>query len=63
MADSMSGDVHGGSISNPIVTAVLAILKIVPFGLAVEVDKRILINNECAFLHIGCVRPMKLTEK
>jgi hypothetical protein len=54
---------HVGSISNPIATTVLTILKIVPFGLAVKVDKRFFIENEYALLGIGCVRIMKLMEK
>ena len=39
----MAGDMicagHGGSISDPVATAVSVVLKCVPFGMAVEVNK------------------------
>ena len=53
---------HGGSISDPVATAVSKTLKCVPFGMAVEVDKGFLIENECALLGINSVRPMKLLD-
>ena len=62
MADTMIGTGHGGSISDPIATAVSAILKCIPFGMAVEVDKGFLIENECALLGISCVRPMNMID-
>ena len=58
----MIGTSHGGSISNPIATAVSTVLDIVPHGMSVEVDKGFLIENECALLGIGCVRPMKMID-
>jgi hypothetical protein len=63
MADDMIGAGHGVLISNPVVTAVSVVLKYVPFGMAVEVDKGFLIENECALLGINCIRPMKLVDK
>ena len=60
VADSMIGVGHGGSISDPVATAVATILESLPFGTAVEVDKGFLIENECAMLGVMCVRPMKL---
>ena len=59
VADPMIGAGHGGSISDPVATAVSTILESVPFGMAVEVDKGFLIENECALLGIVCIRPMK----
>ena len=58
--DPMVGDGHGGSISDPVATAVSTILDELPFGTAVEVDKGFPIENECALQGIKCVRPMKL---
>jgi hypothetical protein len=63
MAGDIIGAGHGGSISDPVATAVSDVLKCVPFGMAVEVDKGFLIENECALLGINCVRPMKLVDK
>ena len=62
VADDMIGAGHGGSISDPVATAVYKTLKCVPFGMAVKVDKDFLIENECALLGISCVRPMKLLD-
>ena len=59
VADPMIGVGHGGSISDPVATAVATILESVPFGMAVEVDKGFLIENQCARLGIICIRPMK----
>ena len=53
---------HGGSISDPVATAVSTILENIPFGMAVEVDKGFLIENACALLGIVSIRPMKLLE-
>ena len=63
VADSMIGVGHGGSISNPVATAVSTILDSVPFGMAVEVDKGFLIDNQCALLGIDCIRPIKFLNK
>jgi hypothetical protein len=57
--DSIS-EGYPGAISDPIQTIVTNILEQIPFGCAVEVDKGFLIENECAFLGIHCVRPMKM---
>ena len=54
---------HGGSISDPIATAVSQILDAIPFGMAVEVDKGFLIENECALLGIVSIRPMKMLDR
>ena len=62
VSEDMIGAGHGGSISDPVATAVSRTLKCVPFGMAVEVDKGFLIENECALLGINCVRPMKLLD-
>ena len=62
VADKFIGSGHGGSISDPIATNVSKMLNTVPYGLKVEVDKGFLIENECALLGIGCVRPMKLID-
>lgn len=53
-ADSI-GIGHGGSISDPVATAVSRILECIPFGMAVKVDKGFLIKNDCALLGIICV--------
>jgi hypothetical protein len=37
-------------------------LKVVPFDMPVEVDKGFLIENECAMLGVGCVRPLKMMD-
>ncbi|KAL7552028.1 hypothetical protein ACHAWF_017126 [Thalassiosira exigua] len=57
------GDAHGGSISDPFATRVSKILESIPFGMAVEVDKGFMIENDCALLGIICIRPMKKLEK
>ena len=62
VADPMTGLGHGGSISDPVATAVSEMLKVVLFGMAVEVDKGFLIENECAMLGVGCVRPLKMMD-
>ena len=62
VSEDMIGAGHGGSISDPVAAAVSRTLKCVPFGMAVEVDKGFLIENECALLGINCVRPMKLLD-
>ncbi len=43
-------------------TLVSAILKQIPFGCAVEVDKGFLIENECALLVILSIQLMKMLE-
>lgn len=63
VVDGMIGAGHGRSISKPIVTAVSAILNIVPYGFEVEVGKGFLIENKCVLLGISCVCPMKLMKK
>ena len=62
VSHDMIGAGHGGYISDPIDTAVLKTLKCVPFGMAVNVAKGFLIENECALLGVGCVRPVKLLD-
>ena len=62
IADQMVGTDHGGSISDPIATAISGVLDIVLHGMSVAVDKGFLIKNECAVRGIGCVRPMKLMD-
>ena len=59
----MIGVGHGGSISDPVATAVATILESLPFGSAVEVDKGFLIENECALLGIIYIRQNKLFAK
>ena len=54
---------YPGSISDPIQTFITEILKQVPFGWSVEVDKGFLIENDCAWLGIYCIRPSKFLEK
>ena len=44
--DSIS-DAYPGSVSEAMQTAVTKILLQIPFGLAVEVDKGFLVENEC----------------
>ena len=44
---------HGGLISNPVTTAFSVVLKYLPVGMAVKVDKVCLIQNECALLGIN----------
>ena len=63
MADGMISTGHGELISNPIATTVLTILKSLPFGMAVEIDKDVLIENMRAMLGIVCIRPMKMINK
>lgn len=60
--DSIS-EGYPGSISDPVATAVSAILEQTPYGFAVEVDKGFLIENDCALLGIISIRPMKELEK
>ena len=60
VADLMTSVGHGGSISDPVLTAVVTIFESLPFGLAVEAGKRLLIENEWALLCILCIQPMKL---
>ena len=60
VSEDMIGVGHGGSISNPVATAVSKTLKCVPFGMAVEMDKGFPIENKRVLLRINCVRPMKL---
>ena len=59
VANPMVGVGHGGSVSDAVATVVATILESLPFGSAVEVDKRFLIENECALLGIICIQPMK----
>lgn len=57
-SDAIS-NAYPGAISDPVVTAVSEIIKIVQYGTAVEVDKGFLIDNDCAEEGVICIRPMK----
>ena len=52
------GTGHGGSIPAPAATAMSSILEAIPFGLAVEFDKGVLVENLCALLGIISLRTM-----
>lgn len=56
---SLPKDAHGGSLSDPVETEKTGILDCIPYGFLVEVDKGFLIDNLCAELGVGCVRPTK----
>ena len=62
MVNPMVGTGHDGSISDPIATAVSDMLKVVPFGMAVKVNKGFLIENEFAKLGVRCARRMKMID-
>ncbi len=59
----MVGTGHGGSISNRIPMVVSIILEHIPFGMAVEVEKGFLIENECALWGIICLWSIKILDK
>jgi hypothetical protein len=48
------GCTHAGSLSRA-GTEAFKVLESIPFGLAVQVDKDVLIDNLCAFLGIACI--------
>jgi hypothetical protein len=56
---SIPDKVYGGSIGDVMATNDSKILLSVPFGSKVEVDKGFLLDNLCACLGIGLVRPVK----
>ena len=62
VSDPMIASGHDGSIGNPITTAVLEMLNVVPFDIAVEADKEFLIENKCVMLGGGCIQPMKMID-
>lgn len=62
-SDSIPIDANAGSLADPIATEETGILNCIPFGMRVEVDKGFLIDNMCAELGIGCLRPPKKLAK
>jgi hypothetical protein len=60
---SLFEDGAAGACTDSVGTDNFNMLLKVPFGHAVEVDKGFLIDNLCAMLGIGCVRPQKKLKK